>query len=80
MKNPRLMLWYAVIAPLTVVYFLTNIIRLILVAFVASSDVFEVLLFRFEVWARGIDPEALFNNPYKVSLWSTFKTSIIQGY
>ncbi len=72
MKRPRLILWYVTLVPLGVVFAVMMVLETGLSLLRAAFAVFEVIAFRFELWAKYNERGQLFNCPWKKTLKQVF--------
>jgi hypothetical protein len=83
MKHPRLILWYASIVPLTIVYILIALpmalIEFVADHVVATREVLSTLMMRYEMWAKYNDKGSIYNCPWKYTLREVYIKSL-KGY
>lgn len=84
MKHPRLILWYATIVPMTILYIVISfplcLLDLIMAHLNASREVANNLLMRYEMWAKYNDKGSIMNCPWKYTLRQVYVNSLRKDY
>jgi hypothetical protein len=84
MKHPRLILWYATVVPMTVVYTVIAlpmvIIGGIFAHLTAVGAVIDNLLMRYELWAKYNEKGSLYNCPWNYTLREVYLNALRRSY
>ena len=74
MNEPRKLLFYALIIPLTLVSFAFILLEIIAWHAAAACRLIENIMFRFEHWAFKIPTDLFSNSPFKRTLHDVYFT------
>ena len=80
MKHPRLILWYGLIVPLTILYIVISIplllVETVSAHLLAGREVLDTILMRYEMWAKYNPKGSILNCPWKKTLKEVYVRSL----